>query len=196
MRKAILAAIAIMALAGLTAAAMAAVPTKPVKAFSGLAGPATVRPARLADSTDGSTILGGDSGSPCFRSALTWPTCLHRILWYAGWNRSSVVGLAAQWANDCLPDCADGSYGIVATPSGYPIKTRVTLYRPVRGIFTRMTVNLHYRRVTLIVFAQERRAPVELSASKFTYRLHHGQWVGPPIAPATGWGLPPATPTA
>ena len=81
------------------------------------------KPVRILYSGDGGALLAG-SGS-------TWG----RLRWSA-WNTEQARARGEDWHNNCVPDCADGSY------SGYPVTVR--LWRPglVDGflVFTRMTV--------------------------------------------------------
>lgn len=84
------------------------------------------RPAVIAISADGSLALGGigGNGRPPNRrfGHLQWTT----------WTQTSATATGAEWADDCNPDCATGTF------SPYPVTVRA--FAPVDGRFTRMTV--------------------------------------------------------
>lgn len=89
-----------------------------------------VRPKQIVYTGDGSGFLAGPgkAGRHPKPSNLKW----------SSWTKSAAQGSGANFVDDCVPDCADGSYA----------KSPVTikLYRPRKlagfEVFTRMTV--HY----------------------------------------------------
>jgi hypothetical protein len=87
-------------------------------------GDALIRPARIIASGDGSFVLGGKrrgSGVASFG----------RLHWTVYNTRAArATGLA--WHDDCLPDCAEGTYHATAV--------RIRLFRSRDGVFTRMAL--------------------------------------------------------
>lgn len=103
---------------------------KPVKVPTNSAAGAQVKPFVIVDSGDGSGILGGPNGRSIKRHGFK-TTGFGRLHW-TSYTRTDAYAKGIEWVDRCNPDCAGGTY--------YPDKATVHVYRPSKGVFTRMTV--------------------------------------------------------
>lgn len=130
MRAVKLATIAALALALPEIASAATVPTE--------MGRPQVRPYRIDYTGDASAILGG----------FTRHTGLHKSsplsdfgrLHWTTYNAREGRAVGADWIDNFVPDGASGTF--------HPFHATVHVYRPRRGIFTRMTITERHHRVT------------------------------------------------
>lgn len=103
------------------------------------------RPSQIVYSGDGAAYLGGDSG---MYSALRW-------IRYA---QLGARATGADWHNDCVPDCVDGTF--------HAYRAAIHLFRPERvaghRLFTRMVV----RYLGVI-------PPYPAARRAITFRLHY-----------------------
>lgn len=92
-----------------------------VNPFSG--GVVKRQPGRIVYTGDGSALL---AGSGAIGSHLHWTK----------WTRSGGLATGADWHDNCIPDCARGTY------SAYPVRIRAYRLRWVEGylVFTRVRV--------------------------------------------------------
>lgn len=117
--------LAVVVAAPLAARATQLHQTPRVPAFGGSAAYAGFqwKPYRIIYSGDGAALLAGRSG---ISSHLTWTS----------WTQTVGRAWGADWHNNCVPDCARGTY------SAYRANIRVYRPRQLGGylLFTRMTV--------------------------------------------------------
>jgi hypothetical protein len=91
-----------------------------------------VRPFQISYTGDGSGWLGGFDGTGRLNfGRMHWPR----------WNRTQAKGKGAVWLDDCVPDCADGTF--------HPYAVTVYATDPVANVFRHMTLRyrIHGRRV-------------------------------------------------
>ena len=135
MKRVIVAVVAALMFGGAATAAQAAsVPAVAIELFGG---PFEVQPTALTLSGDGAFFIAGVG--PRY-GQITWNY----------WNPTSASGTGVAWADDCRPDCADGTH--------HGFRVHLWLWRPAllngRAAFTRMkivylhNVPVHGRRVT------------------------------------------------
>jgi hypothetical protein len=117
-------------LAGLVVAAAvpAAASARLPSVLTQLKRPWQVKPAVIEYTGDGTGIVGGPNG--------TGTRHLGHIRWTT-YNHRRAVGHGLVWLNDCLPDCADGTYhsAVVTMRVGSPKKHR----------FRRLTLTYTYQ---------------------------------------------------
>ncbi len=116
-------AVVVLVLAG--SAVAAAVPRTPTEF-----GRPQVRPARIDYTGDGSAILGGFTRYR--RLHKSSPLVDFGRLHWTVYNGREGRAVGADWVDDFVPDGATGTF--------HPIRVKVHVYRPRRGIFTRMTI--------------------------------------------------------
>jgi hypothetical protein len=87
-----------------------------------------LRPFVIDYTGDGSGFLGGfdRNGSRLRFGRLRWPQ----------WNRSQATGRGAVWLDDCLPDCAAGTF--------HPYRVTVYATQPQANVFRRLTLRYRY----------------------------------------------------
>jgi hypothetical protein len=121
-----LVAVVFVAVAGAAALAKVQVPAYDGPALAGKN--PQVRPAQIIYTGDGSGLLAG-------RGTRSRRPKFGRLHW-TSWNATEGRAFGADWADNCLPDCADGTF----TP--YPVNIKVFRPRVLEGhrIFTRMQV--------------------------------------------------------
>ena len=96
-----------------------------------------IRPRVIGVTGDGTGFLGGFTG----RASMRRPSRVN--LWWAGrirwsrWTRSDARGRGAIWLDNGRPDDALGTF--------HPHVMTVRLWRPRRGVFTRMRIRFRYR---------------------------------------------------
>jgi hypothetical protein len=87
--------------------------------------PFSVRPASIGYTGDGTGVIGGFDGTGKRDEA--GQTSWGHIHW-TSWAARSATGSGALWADDCEPDCAEGSFS--------PVAVQVHAFAPHHGHFT------------------------------------------------------------
>ncbi len=118
---------------GLAPPAMASAVTVPTERW----GP-QVRPHLIDYTGDGSALLGGFTRH--HRLHKSSPLADFGRLRWTTYNARQGRAWGADWIDNFIPDGAAGTF--------HPIKVDVHVYRPRRGVFTRMTVTEHGHRYT------------------------------------------------
>jgi hypothetical protein len=110
--------------------------------------PFVVRPAQVIYTGDGSGVLGGFTGKGPLRrfGALRW----------SSWGRHQALGSGAVWLDDCIPNCAKGTF--------HPYAVRVHAFAPSAGHFTRLTLRYTFEGREVV----DRRRLVKVGRS-YTY---------------------------
>lgn len=88
-----------------------------------------VQPPEVSYTGDSTGFLGGFDGTGVFPSygSLTWTS----------WTRRLATATGAVWVNDCVPDCAGGSFS--------PSAVTVSAFKPRKRHFRRLTLRYAYQ---------------------------------------------------